>query len=221
MNSHSPYKYSQYFDADPGVLAVLCRHGSTESNDAKVPLVRAWADVGLDEKGKIEAQLLGHKIRKYQPKELVHSDFARDSETGVIIANILGVSIETDFDLRTWDVGTLAGQPLADANPTIEYLYKNPWIKPPGSGESYNDFSARCLNCLQKHLAFASIEAFRPIVIVTHGKNIACAGTWITGGLAWEQDMPKPGGFAVVGVNKDRTLVFDIDGPFENVIEDI
>lgn len=210
----------QHINAKPGVLLILCRHGATAANEGE-PKVRGWTDFELDDHGKLEAQLLGNRLKKYAIKKIIHSDFNRDTQTAHIIANIVVTNdIEPDYDLRTWDVGNFSGKPLSEANPVIEEIYKNPWIKPDGSDESFNDFSRRFIGALEKYMNLASIDVFRPILIVTHGKNMALAQTYIEGGNAWEARMPLPGKMAVISVNPDTTLRIDMEES-EPVIEDI
>lgn len=218
----SPYIYKKHIEATPGVLAILARHGSTGDNDATVPRVRGWHDLPLDDKGKIEAQLLASRLRKYNAQYIVSSDFMRDVQTSDILSNLLDIkNIEVDVNSRTWDVGNFSGQPLELVNPAIEELYKNPWIYPPGSQENFNEFSERVTSFLDDKFKLASISIYRPIIIVTHGKNIALCRSNIIGGNAWESFMPKPAGFAVVSVGLDRVLKIEIEQPEENVIEDI
>ena len=212
----------QFINANPGVLLILCRHGATEANDGKAPSVRGWQDLPLGDDGKIEAQLTGNNLKKYGIKGITCSDFMRDTETAQIISKIIGVpNIDVDFNARTWDVGIYSGDKLKDANPAIEALYKMPWKTPPGSGESFNDFSARFTKLLTNKMTLASIDVFRPQLIVTHGKNIALANTYINGGLEWESIMPKPAGVAVISVEPNRSLAMKIFPPTEPVIEDI
>src|SRR5260370_23737242 len=220
LHYYKPFR--QYVDAEPGVIVILARHGATEANEAKVPLVRGWEDFSLDDHGKLEAQLLGYRLKKYDPRKIIHSDFLRDTETANIIANIIPTNdIEVDNNLRTWDVGRFSGQSLKQANPAIEQIYKNPWTKPPGSDESFNDFSTRFIGCLERYLSLGSIEAYRPILLVTHGKNIALAKTYVDGGNVWESIMPGAGKMAIISVNNDRTLSIELEKPTENVIEDV
>jgi len=212
----------KYVEAPPGVFIILARHGSTEANDASTPRVRGWKDFQLDDTGRIEAQMLGYKVKPYGPKKIVSSDFDRDSQTANIVANIVITNnVETDYDLRTWDVGSFSEQPLKDVNPAIASIYRNPWMKPPGSNESFNDFSARFIGAFERYIKLASIDIYRPLMLITHGKNIALAKTYIDGGNEWESIMPKPAGCAIVSVGLDRGLYIDIIPPIENVIEDV
>ena len=67
----------------------------------------------------------------------------------------------------------------------------------------------------------ATIDMYRPILLVTHGKNIAYTKTYIDGGNAWESVMPKPAGYAILRIELDKSLSIEIVPPFENVIEDV
>lgn len=219
---YSYYNPRRFVDTEPGILLILCRHGATAANDAEEPKVRGWDNLPLDDSGILGTQLLGHKLKSMNPKKIIHSDFMRDGQTANIIANIVATNdLESDWDLRTWDVGQFSGKTLKDVNPAIEYLYKNPWLAPPGSSETFNEFSARFTKALDKYITLATIDDFRPVVLVSHGKNIALAKTYVDGGNAWESVMPKPGGYATISVTPERTLAISIDGPTENVIEDV
>jgi broad specificity phosphatase PhoE len=211
---------SYFANAKPGVLAILMRHGSTADNGgAKV--VRGWKDQELTPAGRIEAQLTADKLAKYKPAKVFHSDFMRDSETAHIVAAKLNLPTEADFNLRTWDVGDYSGQPESEVNPAILRLYRTPWAMPPGSTESFNDFSRRFINYFEDRLRdAANIETYRPPVIVSHGRNIAQAHSHIDFLLPWEARMPMPAQFALINVNPDRTIGIEFIGESEPVIED-
>lgn len=215
---------NKYFmEAEPGPLVILMRHGSTRANEGGKPLIRAWKDYPLDEKGKVEAQVAARKLEDYKPGYIVSSDLMRDTETASIVADILRQpNKETDFDARTWDLGGFEGEPLEEANPAIEQLYKNPWTKAPGSSESFNDFSARWQKFLDRKMYLAAnVAEMRPVLIVTHGKNIALSQSYIDGILPETAEMPKPAGFAVISVGEDRSLEIEMIGKTESVIEDV
>jgi broad specificity phosphatase PhoE len=207
-------------NAKPGVLAILLRHASTADNGgAKV--VRGWKDQELTPNGRIEAQLVADKLAQYKPAKVFHSDFMRDSETAFIVAKKLNLPTEADFNLRTWDVGDYSGKPEEEVNPAIMRLYRQPWERPPGSTESFNEFSARFLNYLEDRLRdAATVETYRPPVIVSHGRNCALAQSHIEFLLPWEARMPMPAQFMLVKVNQDRTLAIEFVGKSELVIQD-
>jgi len=214
-------KYSM--QADPGPLVILMRHGSTRANEGGEPVIRAWKDYQLDDKGKIGAQLTARKLADYKPGLIVSSDLMRDTETAHIVSAVLGQpNLETDFGARTWDMGNFEGQPLKEANPAIEEFYKHPWEKPPGSSESFNDFSARWQSFLDRKMYLAAnVAEMRPVLIVTHGKNLALSQSYIDGILPEKAEMPLPAGYAVISVSEDRSLEIEMMGKTENVIEDV
>lgn len=211
-----------YFDTEPGILALLIRHASTEDNDPNNPRVRGWADIPLAPNGEIEAQLAGEKLKQYGIKQLYHSDFMRDSQTAHIIANKLNIQAEADFNARTWDTGSFSGQTEEDVNPAIIEIYKNPWKAAPGGGESFNGFLERWYAFLDAKLSeAANVPSSRPLGIVTHGRNIASAQSYIEFIPPLKCEMPCPAGFAIISVALDRSLHLEVMPPKELVIQDV
>jgi broad specificity phosphatase PhoE len=203
------------------LLIVLIRHASTEGNDPKKPRVRGWMDNELTPKGRVEAQLAGIKLRKYDLQYLFHSDFMRDNQTSHIIANQLNLSaMESDFDARTWDTGDFSGQPEEDVNPAIIEIYKKPWQSAPGGSESFNGFEQRWFDFLDKKMDFAA-NVVRPVGITTHGRNIAITESYINDVPPLECQMPLAAGFATISVNPDRSLIMEFPTPTEPVIKDV
>jgi broad specificity phosphatase PhoE len=201
---------------------ILARHGRTAANEG-TPVIRAWKDYQLDPAHKVDIQLTGNKLKDYKPGYIVSSDLMRDTETASILADMMNLANrETDFDARTWDMGLFEGQPLGDVNGAIEALMQRPWELPPGSSETYNDFSARWIKFLDRKMYLAAnVAEMRPAVIVTHGKNIAAAQSYIDGIFPEKAMMPVPAGYAVISVGEDRSLGIEMYGETEPVIEDV
>lgn len=207
-------------NAKPGVLAILMRHGKTALNDPSKPKVRGWADVPLSAEGKIAAQMTANKIRFYNPKYVYHSDFMRDEQTAHEVARVLNLPTEADFDARTWDVGIYSGKTEDVANPPLIELYRRAWEAPPGSSESFNEFSARWIRFLENKLDFAANVA-RPIIIVTHGRNTALTDSHINGKMPLDGYMPFPAGIGVIRVEDDGLLTYNYPEETEPVIQDV
>lgn len=198
------------------------RHGETALNDPKNPKMRAWKDVPLDERGKDDVRRTATRLKQYKPGYVYSSDLMRDTETADIIANTLNVARENDFGARTWDMGSFEGQPISEVNPAVEGLYRRPWERPPGSSESFNDFQERWCGFLEdKMYTSANIAAMRPIVIVSHGKNIALAYSYVEMTLPEKGIMPEPSGFAIININPDRSMAIEMVTKTEPVIEDV
>lgn len=210
------------FQAPPGVLILLVRHGKTKLNNPSKPMVRGWKDEDLSPEGRTAIQLLAGKLAPYDPQSVVSSDFMRDSASAQILASRLGLSnVETDYDARTWDVGEFSGKPELEVNPAIEALYHRQWDTPPGSSESFDGFTKRWLNFLDRRMNLASIEGNRPAIVVTHGRNIALTDSHFNHKMPEDGLMPFAGSYAVLSVNPDQTVSCDIPGESECVCADV
>lgn len=204
------------------VLALLVRHGRTRANEGPNPKLRAWEDFPLDDNGRMDAQLAGQKLKFYQPKIIYSSDFQRDTETAMIIAEICGqIPYETDFAFRTADVGTLSGLPEKETRERILRWYQNPW-EPAPSGESFDNFARRFWKVYEPKLELArEVAMFRPTVFVTHGRNVAYLDSYYRGIPPEEALMPRPGGIALVRGTLEGRDVLEFLGETEPVQEDV
>ncbi|MCM1245170.1 MAG: histidine phosphatase family protein [Roseburia sp.] len=81
----------------------LIRHGRQSSKRCNV-------DVGLDEAGKRQAELLADRLTGYQIEKLYCSGLKRAVQTADIIGNALGLCPEKIEDFREIDFGTMTGK---------------------------------------------------------------------------------------------------------------
>jgi broad specificity phosphatase PhoE len=202
------------------VIALLVRHGRTPFNETGK--LRAWEDVPLEPEGEMDAYLAANKIKIYRPKMVYSSDFARDSKTAMIIAEVCGnIPYEVDFALRTADVGALSGKTEDETRDRILRWYQNPW-EPAPSGESFNQFERRFWKFYETKLELArEVAAFRPIVFVTHGRNIALLDAYYRQISPENGLMPLPGGIAVVRSNFDGVDSLEFITETESVCTDV
>ena len=185
-------------------------------------MVRGWRDDPLLPQSLNDARKTAKDLKQYAPQWIVSSEFMRDSQTAMVLADELGISdISADYDSRTWDVGEYSGQPEDQVNPAILQLYRRPWEPCPGSIESFNEFTDRWLGFLDSKMALASIESMRPGIIVTHGRNIALSDSHFNFKRPEDGYMPLPAGYGVLSVNTDRSLRFELQGDSEPVINDV
>jgi broad specificity phosphatase PhoE len=209
-------------EAEPGTLLVLMRHGKTLANDPKNPKVRGWMDSPLSPEGKIDVQVEAQKLRFFNFKAIISSDFMRDIQTAHLVGDALKLSPEVDYNVRTWDTGNYSGKPEGEVNQAIGEIYKKPWLKPPGSSESFDEFSRRWLKFLDNQLTLAgSGPAFRPTLIVTHGRNIALSHSYLSGIPSWEAEMPMPARSAVISVADHGLLEIELDQDKEPILSDV
>lgn len=201
---------------------LLVRHGATGLNNPSNPTVRGWEDVELSGEGQASIRRLAGELRQYNPQYIVSSDFTRDASTAHILASRLGISnMETDYDARTWDVGAFSGQLESEANPAIHNLYNRSWETPPGSSESFDGFSKRWQQFLDRKMDLATIDGMRPIIVVTHGRNLALTDSYLNFKTPKDGMMPYAGGYGVISVAPDRSLQYQIQGESEGVCQDV
>jgi 2,3-bisphosphoglycerate-dependent phosphoglycerate mutase len=120
------------------------RHGSTQANEEDK--IRGWSDIPLDEKGIEGAKETAKELKNSGIKVLVHSDLQRAKDTAQAISDTTKAEMVPNWKLRAWDVGSYTGKPSKTYNDEIcNLIEKEPDKKPPGNGESYNQFKGRYL----------------------------------------------------------------------------
>ena len=97
--------------ADPapvrGRRVVLVRHGQTAWNAEG--RAQGHADVGLDDTGRSQAELMATVVAGFDPALLVTSDLARARETAAFLEKETGLTAVEDPRLREYDVGERTG----------------------------------------------------------------------------------------------------------------
>jgi len=181
------------------LLVIGVRHGSTEGNAKGV--LRAWSDMSLDAHGKIDAQMAAMKIAPYKPKFIYSSDLTRDSQTAEIIGQKFGLPYETDFGLRTADMGEWTEQPEEEVKELTKDWYQQGFERAGGGGDTYIGFCTRFFQSFDQKLTQAECESFQPTVCCMHGRNFAALHSRYSGVAPWEAKMPLPGGVALFRYN--------------------
>ena len=187
----------------------------------KAKRLRAWEEVPLGQEGILDAKLAAQKIKRYKPKMIYSSDLSRDLATANVIANELdNIPFEVDYGLRTADMGELGGMKEEDAAPIVSRWYQEPWQHAP-SGESLNEFLKRYYPAfdLKFNLAKES-EAYRPTVIVSHGRNLAAIHARSLMLPQWQAEMPFPGGVMAVYLDELGRQSVEFLSNTEPIIED-
>jgi len=162
----------------PDKKTFIVRHGSTEMNnsDPDKDLIRGHIDVPLDDKGRREAGEAAQNIADQGGvNHVIASDLGRTQETGQIIADKNGATMELDPGLRPWKFGpTIEGKPTAKMLPEIKRLTENPDERPP-EGETFNEFKDRFLDAF--HRAQEN-HADKNTAIVTHYRGTKLLDAW-------------------------------------------
>ena len=205
--------------AKPIILGV--RHGRTELNSGSNSRLRAWENPPLDKRGILDAKIAGQMLKRYEPKIIYSSDLSRDLQTAQIISGELGnIPFEVDFGLRTADMGDLAGMFDEDVTPLVRKWYENPWWEAP-SGESNNNFLSRFYPAFDVKFNLAKgSEAFCPMVVITHGRNLAALHARSEMIPQIEAQMPFPGGIASLYLDDTGEQKLEFLGDTEDVFTD-
>jgi probable phosphoglycerate mutase len=168
---------------------ILIRHGQSTWNGAH--LVQGHNDTAvLTELGRRQALESVSTLRGLGFQKIISSDLARARETAQIIAQELGLGIETTRELRERSYGTLEGQPFEQLTPErsgIENdLVVDATAHPPG-GESLDNLYARTGTFIEET---RRLRPGQSLLIVTHGGTIRSIRAYCQGqpmlGLTWD-----------------------------------
>jgi probable phosphoglycerate mutase len=153
--------------AAPATELLLVRHGESTWN-----AVRRWqghGDPPLSELGREQSRALAASLAQREIAALWSSDLQRAVETAGILAEVLGLPVQSDARWRERHLGDWTGLRREAIEARWPELYArlaagDPDAAPPG-GESQRDLDARV------HAAAAQIAAAHPgqrVVVVTH-----------------------------------------------------
>lgn len=154
---------------DRRTQVVLWRHGQTEWNAAG--RFQGQTDIGLDATGRAQAARAAPMLARLEPSLIVSSDLSRAHDTALALADVTGIPVRVDPDLRETNGGSFQGL----TGPEIEASFPADWAswasgdphhRNPGGGESRADVAARMLAAVIR----AADEAEGGLaVLATHG----------------------------------------------------
>jgi broad specificity phosphatase PhoE len=128
---------------------LLVRHGVTDWNEAR--RYQGQTDTPLNDEGRRQAHLLAHALAGETVSKLYASDLKRAAETAAILAETLGVHVESTKALREMRFGVLEGRTWAEAQASDPEMLAA-WLAdrdtPPPGGETQTAFIARIANFL-------------------------------------------------------------------------
>lgn len=155
-------------------MIVLARHGQTAAN--RDALLVGRIDPPLTELGLAQAARLAGALASSTAVRVVASPLTRTVQTATVIAESLGLPVETDERIIEMDYGAWDGTPLAEVPiETWRAWRTDPEFRPP-DGESLRDVSRRVGAAMGEWLT-----ADEPVIAVTHVSPIKAALTWALG----------------------------------------
>lgn len=148
---------------------LLWRHGRTEWNS--LGRFQGQQDTALDEVGLAQALQAAPYLAAEQPTAIYSSDLERATRTGQALANLLGLTVQTDPRLRETGLGSWEGLDRAEVAQQFpeEYAAWSSGTRPnPGNGEKAADV-ARRTSALVREIAQ---HEHGTVVLAAHGGSL-------------------------------------------------
>ena len=160
---------------------ILIRHGESEGNRDRV--FTLTPAVGLTDRGREQCRAAAAWIAaRYAPRRIVASPFVRAQQTAEELAQVLGVPVEIEHDLRERSYGELAGQPYSILQSRTDFDPNEYWVWRPPGGETLVEVARRAGAVLDR-IADAAPED--DTVVVSHGATMMSLWWHVTG--AWRE----------------------------------
>ena len=201
---------------------IAIRHGETAWNVGG--RVQGHLDIGLNDKGRWQAQQAAQALAGEPIHALYASDLWRTYDTALSIASATGLTIQTDEGLRERCFGVFEGKTFAE----VEAQWPDQafsWRKrvpdfAPERGESLLTFRERVLQAVS---ALAAKNMGEQIVLVSHGgvmdvlyraatrQDLQAPRTWQLGNAAINRLLWTPEGLSLVGWADESHLDSSLD----------
>lgn len=148
---------------------VLWRHGQTDWNAQG--RFQGQTDIGLDSTGRAQARRAATSLARLEPTSIVSSDLSRAHDTARALAEVTGLPVRLDSDLRETNGGGFQGLTGAEIQARFPHDWASwasgdPHHRNPGGGESRSDVAARMLAAV---LRAADEVGDGLAVLATHG----------------------------------------------------
>lgn len=153
---------------------VLWRHGRTEWNS--LSRFQGQEDVPLDEVGQDQVRRAAQTLAGLKPSHIVSSDLQRAHATALALAELTGLTVVTDSDLRETYAGTWQGLTRAEiiaAYPADFAAWGGDSNVRPGGGETRLEVAERVIRGIDR--ALAAVEPGGTLVVASHGGALRAA----------------------------------------------
>jgi broad specificity phosphatase PhoE len=187
----------------------LLRHGESEGNAQGV--VQGWLDTPLTQLGRRQALQTAPLFEGQQIASVVSSPLLRAHATAMLIAERLGVTVETDQGLMEYNHGELSGLSMPDirarfpeiAEAGIASSRTGTWPSIPGE-EGRATFFERVMQAIN-----SLAERNATLLVVTHGGFINAACHAILGmDYVGQPGRFRTGNCSITEIGRDRNGAF-------------
>lgn len=172
---------------------LLIRHGQTDANAARPPVLQGQGDYPLNATGRSQAAALAERLAARPIDAVYASPLSRAAETAAAIATPRGLTVEPVADLKEVDVGRWEGlswdDVLARDAATYGAVMKDAGDTPYPGGESYPQVAARAVPAL---LRIAGRHGGGAVAVVAHRVVNRCVAATLMGlDLRRSKDLPQ------------------------------
>ena len=190
------------------ILAI--RHGETLWNvDSRI---QGHLDIGLNDKGRWQAERLGTALKDEPMAAIYASDLSRAHDTALAVSRHTGVPVQPEPGLRERSFGEFEGRTFAEIETELpeqakRWRQRDPTFTP-GGGESLLMLETRILSVIAR---LAAQHPGEQIALFAHGGvmdilyraatrlDLQAARTWALGNTAINRLLWSPEGFSLVG----------------------
>jgi len=149
-------------------ILYLVRHA--QNDDDAQQKIRGLKDQPLNATGEKQLEALRAFFSDRPVLGVYTDDLSRTRATAMAIAGVCGCGVETDYGLRSWDVGKLEGKAMSAHKLEIQDFKTHP-SKVPVGGQSWGEFERQAGDAIERAIRRA-MESSAPVCIVTHGSLI-------------------------------------------------
>ena len=152
---------------------VLWRHGQTDWN--VVNRFQGHSDIDLNDVGRFQVNHAAQILAGMKPTMIISSDLSRARDTAQSLADLTGLTVEIDEDLRETNGGLWEGKTGAE-NRAEDFQNFVRWIdgedNPAGTtGEKRSDVANRAVAAIKRALDGLDNQL---LVVTTHGGTARC-----------------------------------------------
>ena len=156
-----------------GNRVVLWRHGQTEWN--MVNRFQGHSDIPLNEVGRYQVKHAAEILAGMNPTSIISSDLGRARDTAQALADLVGLSVRTDENLRETNGGMWEGKTGAE-NRAEDFQNFIRWIdgddNPAGTtGETRSEVANRAVKVIKGELEGKRDQL---LIVATHGGTARC-----------------------------------------------
>jgi|SRR5882672_184809 len=205
------------YEANPNKELYFVRHGDTDLNEESGEKshdqpIRGWSDVSLNADGRKEAKKASKSVKDLDITHIVSSDLPRAKETARIIGKEIGITPDFHPGLRTWDLGDLTESKGKEAHDQVDHYCQDAKDeRPPGSSESFNEFTNRIIDTT-KQIANEHPDEHR-VLIVSHNSPERALHAWDAAGQPDSNSIDQDA-YHEKGIEPGKHKIFNIQSSF-------